>query len=200
MRRAVPRVVDSVTGLCRVDTRILPTRLRRRTVCSASDTNLHAALTTLKQRVEATGAAPTAQEVEELQRRFGIQLTVNDRMTDVHVEAPLQVVNEAGSDTSSQTEIEGPRTPGEKMALQFTCSYDGCDLPEGEDRRSTKLISKNSYENGVVLVMCHCKNFHLIADNLRWFEETATNIEDIMAAKGENVRKLQEQDIVDIES
>jgi protein import protein ZIM17 len=49
----------------------------------------------------------------------------------------------------------------------------------------------------VVLIRCEgCDSLHLIADNLGWFESdgvykgTNTNIENILAAKGEKVQKF----------
>jgi len=59
--------------------------------------------------------------------------------------------------------------------------------------RNSKLISKLAYNKGIVIVRCDgCKNNHLIADNLGWFPEisTRTNIEVIMAMKGETVRRI----------
>ncbi|XP_050459386.1 DNL-type zinc finger protein-like [Cataglyphis hispanica] len=72
-----------------------------------------------------------------------------------------------------------------KLKLIFTCKR--CST------RNTRLISKLAYNKGVVIVRCNgCKNNHLIADNLGWFPEitTRTNIEKIMALKGETVRRI----------
>ena len=72
-----------------------------------------------------------------------------------------------------------------KLRLSFTCKR--CST------RSTKIISKLSYEKGVIIVRCDgCKNNHLIADNLGWFNDQGgkTNIEYMMKAKGETIRTI----------
>lgn len=73
-----------------------------------------------------------------------------------------------------------------KLKVMFTCKR--CNFRNG------KIISKLAYEKGVVIIRCDgCKNNHLIADNLGWFEElkNKNNIEKLLAAKGETVRKVQ---------
>ncbi|XP_063966528.1 DNL-type zinc finger protein-like isoform X2 [Lytechinus pictus] len=82
-----------------------------------------------------------------------------------------------------------------KLHLAFTCNVCGM--------RTARGISKHAYEKGVVIVKCNgCDNNHLIADNLDWFKGAkgaGRNIEEIMAAKGEEVRsQLTEDDILEI--
>lgn len=85
----------------------------------------------------------------------------------------------------------GQITP--KLRISFTCT-----APDCTSHRSTHEFSKHAYEKGIVLVKCpECKNRHLIADHLGWFNsEDLTqsgklkDIEDIMRAKGETVKKV----------
>ena len=65
------------------------------------------------------------------------------------------------------------------------------------------MISKHSYEKGVVLVRCPgCQNLHLIADRLGWFEDDSWDVEKILKERGEqakivnDVMELTEEDIV----
>lgn len=79
-------------------------------------------------------------------------------------------------------DVPGTRTE-DAYALAFTCTV--CN------ERSAKLISKRSYHHGVVLVTCgSCKNNHLIADHLGWFDDKPQTIESIMEEKGEEVQRL----------
>ena len=69
-------------------------------------------------------------------------------------------------------------------AIMFTCNK--CST------RSTKTFSKDSYHNGVVIVRCGgCASHHLVADNLGWFRDSKTSIEDIMREKGQQVTRVE---------
>ena len=75
------------------------------------------------------------------------------------------------------------------MLLRFTCDYEAC-----EDKPTiTRVVSKNSYEKGLVLVRCpSCEMQHLIADHLGWCAEPGTTIEHIMTERGDEVRRALE--------
>lgn len=80
-----------------------------------------------------------------------------------------------------QEEPEKPQT--HQMLIGFTCKV--CQ------ERSHHTMSKHSYTKGVVLIQCPgCKNRHLIADNLGWFKDSKTTVEDLVKDKGEAIRRV----------
>ena len=83
--------------------------------------------------------------------------------------------------TFSEDDIKGTtRGRGGLLMMAFTCTV--CDT------KQARTFSKESYETGVVLIRCGgCDNLHLVADNLGWFKDGKTNIEDIMKEKGSEV-------------
>lgn len=74
-----------------------------------------------------------------------------------------------------------------QLQLSFTCKK--CNT-----RNFNRMISKLAYEKGVVIVRCDgCKNNHLIADNLGWFEGTGCrNIEAMLKQRGETVQRIRD--------
>jgi protein import protein ZIM17 len=85
----------------------------------------------------------------------------------------------------------GVESPGEKFVMLYTCSV--CET------RSAKTISKHAYYKGVVLVRCPgCQNLHLIADRLGWFEDDATDVESLLKQKGEQVRFVTAEDVLEL--
>lgn len=102
----------------------------------------------------------------------------------IRMNTNLSKLSEENKEDDSNKHILG-KVVG-KLKVMFTCKK--CNYRNG------KIISKLAYEKGVVIIRCDgCRNNHLIADNLGWFEELKNkrNIEKLLAAKGETVRKIQ---------
>lgn len=92
---------------------------------------------------------------------------------------PPSVLNNGEKQPKEENE-----TTKSQMQIVFTCKV--CNT------RNSRRFSKVSYEKGIVIVECDgCSNNHLIADNLGWFPDAGSrNIEEIMAAKGEQVKRI----------
>jgi len=76
-----------------------------------------------------------------------------------------------------------------RLVMSYTCKV--CNSS------NSHTFSKKAYQEGVVIVQCiSCKSNHLVADNLGWFKDVnKRNIEEIMAAKGEEVRRITDLDL-----
>ncbi|KAG7401184.1 hypothetical protein PHYBOEH_002368 [Phytophthora boehmeriae] len=93
--------------------------------------------------------------------------------------------------TTDYSGAPGVESSGEKFVMVYTCSV--CET------RSAKTISKHAYYKGVVLVRCPgCENLHLVADRLGWFEDDGTDVESLLAQKGEKVRFVTGEDVLEL--
>eukprot|EP00056_Hartaetosiga_gracilis_P014478 m.240677 g.240677 ORF g.240677 m.240677 type:complete len:235 (+) comp15742_c0_seq1:41-745(+) len=92
--------------------------------------------------------------------------------------------NNDGDSSSGSKENEPLGSVDPQYAMIYTCNV--CDT------RSSQTFSKKAYHEGVVIVTCPgCKNNHLVADHLNWFDHIeGRTIEEILASKGEAVSKI----------
>jgi hypothetical protein len=68
------------------------------------------------------------------------------------------------------------------MILMYTCKV--CET------RSARQISKQGYYYGSVIVRCPgCKGLHMISDHLGWFDQGVKDVEEVLRARGEAIRK-----------
>ncbi|KAJ3305849.1 hypothetical protein HDV03_000958 [Kappamyces sp. JEL0829] len=106
------------------------------------------------------------------------QLAVLGRRQSVRVS--VRWLTEKAAETKTAADAE-------RLVIGFTCKV--CST------RSYKSMSKQAYNNGVVIIKCDgCKNLHLIADHLGWFDSQkgpVGTIESIMKEKGESVQRVQ---------
>jgi protein import protein ZIM17 len=85
----------------------------------------------------------------------------------------------AGSDESSKRSMNSKEK--NDLIMMFTCKV--CDT------RSAKTMTRDTYDNGIVIVRCpRCQKLHLIADRLWWFGEPGSG-KDFLAQQGVDVRK-----------
>jgi protein import protein ZIM17 len=69
------------------------------------------------------------------------------------------------------------------------------------ETRTSKMFTKRAYHHGIVLVKCEgCQNFHLIADNLGWFEDDSINVEQILSKRNEEYKKLKVDGVFQLEN
>ncbi|OWZ07118.1 hypothetical protein PHMEG_00020536 [Phytophthora megakarya] len=105
---------------------------------------------------------------------------------------PSPVAPSDSTDSASEhSGAPGVESPGEKFVMVYTCNV--CET------RSAKTISKHAYYKGVVLVRCPgCENLHLVADRLGWFEDDGTDVESLLQQKGEKVRFVTAEDVLEL--
>lgn len=101
---------------------------------------------------------------------------------------PMNVVeeNHSWSYEFDETEIKGIgfAVGSGNYVIIYTCKV--CET------RQSRSFTKNAYHKGVVIVRCEgCENLHLIADNLKWFEEDAVNVEDLVKRENKEVVKVE---------
>jgi hypothetical protein len=119
------------------------------------------------------------------QPRFNIVATQQSQLFHVWNSNRRDIpVKETPIDEAIANDKDGDQVdPKHQMLIGFTCKV--CE------ERSHHIMSKLSYTKGVVLIECPgCKNRHLIADNLGWFRDGKTTVEDLVKEKGEGIRKV----------
>ncbi|KAI0272418.1 DNL zinc finger-domain-containing protein [Gloeopeniophorella convolvens] len=94
------------------------------------------------------------------------------------------------SDSDSPSPLSTVDEP--RLSLTFTCTVTDCNT------RSTHQFTKRAYEKGIYTLNATSPDIalarHLIADNLGWFKESTEegklrNVEDLLRARGETVRR-----------
>eukprot|EP00501_MAST-03F_sp_TOSAG23-6_P002237 GSMAST32.ASY1.ANO1.2337.1 assembled CDS len=148
-----------------------------------------------------TGGSPSKTKSADVEKKSKTNIDETDETLAAvlkDVKKRVMELQKMGIDLAG---LKGVKMPGPKMVLKFTCDYHG---PKGNSENgcghvSTKVISKKSYETGVVLVRCDkCDNLHLIADNKGFFDDDKINIETIMKEKGQAVKRMLVEDTLDV--
>ena len=84
----------------------------------------------------------------QLPRRY---CSVDDSLREALARVAERVRQNDSGATVSAAEIPGVRTAGPKMVLRFTCTHKPCEAESTEEERTTtRLISKHSYERGAL--------------------------------------------------
>lgn len=122
---------------------------------------------------------------------FRLPLTVSIRFCSSSSSYPTSppIAVSPCSATPTKNEETKRKPTAALLHMVFTCKK--CNT------RSVKSFSKTAYQTGVVIVTCpRCDARHLIADNLGWFgPDEESNIEKILANKGESVTCISDKDI-----
>lgn len=101
------------------------------------------------------------------------------------------VATENEKETTGLTNIPGAQLGGRKLALVFTCNV--CNT------RAAKQFTEQAYRHGVVMVRCPgCEKYHLIADRLGFFQDKSWDIEQAMAALGNNVKAVTNDNVLEL--
>ncbi|GLJ23883.1 hypothetical protein SUGI_0453810 [Cryptomeria japonica] len=108
-----------------------------------------------------------------------LQKLDSDSTTDSHVD--VSNPSDKGKSVESSVVSDMKVSKRHDLAMLYTCKV--CET------RSVKTMSRESYENGIVIVRCSgCNNLHLIADRLGWFGEPSS-VEDFLRARGEEIQR-----------
>ena len=126
-------------------------------------------------------------------RRYGLKTSLRYFCTKNDNNLATTQDDDENTNTSKQFEIDlskvKGRASGDSAAYLMAYTWGVCG------HRQARTFTKRAYHKGVVIIRCeNCDSLHLIADNLGWFTEENTNIEDIMAQKGEEVHKILSQE------
>ncbi|EGZ20699.1 hypothetical protein PHYSODRAFT_259700 [Phytophthora sojae] len=139
--------------------------------------------------VRATSAAFPPCRCSSHKRCFATQTSDDDN--DSNSPAPAASAESSTEAAADYSGAPGVESPGDKFVMVYTCSV--CET------RSAKTISKHAYYKGVVLVRCPgCENLHLVADRLGWFEDDSTDVESLLQQKGEKVRFVIGENVLEL--